>query len=363
MCTAVAARSSLSAVHAWPASASRCSPAWAMRRRAAVAFLRAPTADADRLRPQRHVPRPVRPRAHGRPRRVRLLDRRPAAGPRGRGHAGAGRQAVLAAPGRRSLPPCCAPSGSTRPAAAAPAPPPSPCRWRACSTRGRARCGRRRSRPAPRSRSPLRYGRAAVLAQYLRLAPYGNGSHGIGHAARWYFDKPAADLSWARDRPARGDAAGAGAHEPAASGRPRRRDPRGARVLDALATAGRVCRRRNYRGAGAARGVQPAPGAAAAGRAAAHSAPARMARGSGRRVDPPIVGCEHRSICGCSDSVTDCCGRDLARWRDAGAQQAAVMVVRRDSRRCWRLSAPPATASRPAARSTSPGDRARPAAR
>ncbi|HVY16004.1 MAG TPA: transglycosylase domain-containing protein [Rhodopila sp.] len=42
-----------------------------------------------------------------------------------------------------------------------------------------------------------RYGHAAVLAQYLRLVPYGNGSHGIGHAARWYFNKPAADLSWA----------------------------------------------------------------------------------------------------------------------------------------------------------------------
>lgn len=43
----------------------------------------------------------------------------------------------------------------------------------------------------------LRYGREATLAQYLRLAPYGNGSHGIAHAARLYFDKPVADLSWA----------------------------------------------------------------------------------------------------------------------------------------------------------------------
>lgn len=43
----------------------------------------------------------------------------------------------------------------------------------------------------------LRYGRNAVLAQYLRLAPYGNGSHGIAHAARFYFDKPVSDLSWA----------------------------------------------------------------------------------------------------------------------------------------------------------------------
>jgi penicillin-binding protein 1C len=42
-----------------------------------------------------------------------------------------------------------------------------------------------------------RYGRDAILAQYLRLVPYGNGSHGIAHAARWYFAKPVADLSWA----------------------------------------------------------------------------------------------------------------------------------------------------------------------
>ncbi len=41
-----------------------------------------------------------------------------------------------------------------------------------------------------------RYGRDAVLSQYLRLAPYGENSHGIGHAARWYFDRNAADLTW-----------------------------------------------------------------------------------------------------------------------------------------------------------------------
>ncbi len=42
-----------------------------------------------------------------------------------------------------------------------------------------------------------RHGREAVLAHYLRLVPYGNGSHGIAHAARFYFDKPVEDLSWA----------------------------------------------------------------------------------------------------------------------------------------------------------------------
>ena len=42
-----------------------------------------------------------------------------------------------------------------------------------------------------------RYGRRAVLAHYLRIAPYGNRIHGIGCAARRYFDKPIEDMSWA----------------------------------------------------------------------------------------------------------------------------------------------------------------------
>ena len=42
-----------------------------------------------------------------------------------------------------------------------------------------------------------RYGHEAALAHYLRLAPYGAGSHGAAHAARFYFDKPVEDLSWA----------------------------------------------------------------------------------------------------------------------------------------------------------------------
>lgn len=43
----------------------------------------------------------------------------------------------------------------------------------------------------------LRNGRNDVLRQYLTLVPYGNGIHGIAHAARCYFDKPVDDLSWA----------------------------------------------------------------------------------------------------------------------------------------------------------------------
>jgi penicillin-binding protein 1C len=42
-----------------------------------------------------------------------------------------------------------------------------------------------------------RYGREAVLRQYLQIVPYGNRVHGISYAARRYFDKPVEDLSWA----------------------------------------------------------------------------------------------------------------------------------------------------------------------
>ncbi len=44
----------------------------------------------------------------------------------------------------------------------------------------------------------VRNGHDATLAHYLRLAPYGLGSHGVAHAARYYFDKPVDDLSWAQ---------------------------------------------------------------------------------------------------------------------------------------------------------------------
>lgn len=43
-----------------------------------------------------------------------------------------------------------------------------------------------------------RNGHDATLSHYLRLAPYGLGSHGVAHAARFYFDRPIDDLSWAQ---------------------------------------------------------------------------------------------------------------------------------------------------------------------
>ena len=42
-----------------------------------------------------------------------------------------------------------------------------------------------------------RYGRDAVLKQYLKIVPYANQIHGANYAARRYFNKTLEDLSWA----------------------------------------------------------------------------------------------------------------------------------------------------------------------
>lgn len=42
-----------------------------------------------------------------------------------------------------------------------------------------------------------KYGHANVLRHYLKIVPQGNRIHGVSYAARRYFQKPLADLSWA----------------------------------------------------------------------------------------------------------------------------------------------------------------------
>ncbi len=83
-----------------------------------------------------------------------------------------------------------------------------------------------------------RYGREAVLAQYFRLVPYGNGSHGILHAARWYFAKPAGDLSWAEIALLAAVPQAPAAHNPLHAGGLQRARTRAVRILQALQRAG-----------------------------------------------------------------------------------------------------------------------------
>jgi penicillin-binding protein 1C len=167
----------------------------------------------------------------------------------------------------------------------------------------------------------LRYGHAAVLAQYVRLAPYGESSHGIAHAAWWYFDKPAADLTLAEAAVLSGI--------PQA---PTRLVPRGAGLARAVARARLALR---------AAGLPPAALAEATAELD-HLAPVpvrrrpaslqtvlrleAMARETGAirlraSLDLPT-----------QDWVSRLAIAQLAGWRRSGAQQVAVMVVRRGTR-------------------------------
>jgi penicillin-binding protein 1C len=175
----------------------------------------------------------------------------------------------------------------------------------------------------------LRYGREAVLRQYLKLAPYGNGSHGIAHAARFYFDKPVADLSWAEI-----------AFLAAIPQAPSRMNPlqldgrvdaiaRGHRILDAL-HGNRVITGTEHALATAQlddlpwldRRVRPESALHAIlnlqRRIAAGEAPAISS------VDPRVVTTIASDI---QVQVEAASKRHLEHWRKEGAQQAAAVVV------------------------------------
>lgn len=178
-----------------------------------------------------------------------------------------------------------------------------------------------------------RYDRQTLLAHYLRLSPYGNGGHGVAHAARFYFDKPVDDLSWAEiallsavpQSPTRMNLL-----KPEGMWRAK---ARGARALDELARQGVIDAVEH---AAARRQLAnmlppPAPRRPDALHAVLHYE--RMAR-TGRiapnsQYDPRI-----RATL---DLALQARARHLARryvdqWRDAGAEQAAVLVVARDTR-------------------------------
>ena len=211
-----------------------------------------------------------------------------------------------------------APPGSTWPAAGAPAPPPSPCRWRAMQHPRRAPAaqgggGRYRGGAGGALRP------SAVLAQYLRRAPYGDNSHGVAHAARCYFDRPAGDLSWAETALL--------AAVPQAPALRRR-----ARVaMRAAPPAAPNSRWRCWRGGTRCR---PWTGSARAELAwpALVPVPRRPAalqvvlrlhdrvRSSARRTIRPIRGCARRSTCGCRPGWR---GWRRRIWRVAGGRRAA----------------------------------------
>lgn len=83
-----------------------------------------------------------------------------------------------------------------------------------------------------------RYGRDAILAQYLTLAPYGNNVHGGRYAARRFFGKPLADLTWAEASLLAGLPQAPGSMNPYNAGGRRRAVVRARRVLEQLRLQG-----------------------------------------------------------------------------------------------------------------------------
>ena len=176
-----------------------------------------------------------------------------------------------------------------------------------------------------------RYGRAAVLAQYLRLVPYGNGSHGIAHAARWYFEKPAADLSWAEIALLCAIPRAPAAYNPLRPDGLRRARARAGRILAALHEQAVVTDAEYAAATAQLATLQPGPAPhrpadalhpilrlrdmLAAAPAPPHAADDRVMASLDLRVQHMVAAQMHDR---------------LADWRKAGAQQAAVIVVRRD---------------------------------
>ncbi len=177
----------------------------------------------------------------------------------------------------------------------------------------------------------LRYGHAAVLAQYLRLVPYGNGSHGISHAARWYFAKPAADLSWAEIALLCAVPRAPAAYNPLHLAGLQRAKAHAAHILERLRDE-IVITEAEYQTANAQL-ADLQPGAAPRRppealhpilRLGAMLAPRQAADPSDDRVTAALD-------LGVQRAVNAQMRAHLALWRGNGAQQAAVMVIQRDT--------------------------------
>ena len=178
-----------------------------------------------------------------------------------------------------------------------------------------------------------RYDREVILRHYLRLVPYGNGSHGIAHAARWYLDKPVADLSWAEIALLASVPQSPTAMNPLRGDGLAKAKLRGRRVLDTLAQ----------------HGVVPEPHLTVARRQLAGLKPLRPPRRPDAlhavlRLSDTLRGALPAGVTPSDprirttldlpvqQAVATIARRQLAGWRSAGAEQTAVMVVERGSR-------------------------------
>jgi penicillin-binding protein 1C len=177
-----------------------------------------------------------------------------------------------------------------------------------------------------------RHGHEAVLAQYLRLAPYGAESHGVAHAARYYFDKPVEDLSWAETALLAAVPQAPGRMNLARESGLSRASTRAARVLDELTRMGALDSAQAALAKAQLAAMKPITPPrrpetlhlALRYERLAHEG--RIAAAS--PYDPRI----HASIdLGVEEEVARLARRYLSGFRGAGARQVAVMVAERPS--------------------------------
>jgi penicillin-binding protein 1C len=175
-----------------------------------------------------------------------------------------------------------------------------------------------------------RYGRHAVLAHYLRLVPYGNGSHGIAHAARWYLNKPVDDLSWAEIALLTAIPQSPTRMNPRRRAGLERAVRRGHRILDALARQGVMDA---VELALAHRQLQELRPLATPRRPdALHAVLHYEALAQAGQLQPATATDPRLRTTldlGLQRQVTALARRHLAAWRASGAEQVAVMVVAR----------------------------------
>lgn len=179
-----------------------------------------------------------------------------------------------------------------------------------------------------------RYGRDAVLAHYFRLVPYGNGSHGIAHAARFYFDKPAGDLSWAEIALLSAVPQAPTLLNPVRPEGLARAKARARRVLAELRSQA-VLSAGEHEAALAQLAAMPQPAAPRRPPDALHlieRARQMLAAGAPGPPDPADPRIPTSLDLDAQADIATLAREHLDAWRPAGAQQVAVLAVRRDTR-------------------------------
>lgn len=175
-----------------------------------------------------------------------------------------------------------------------------------------------------------RYDRQAVLAHYLRIAPYGNRIRGIRFAAHRYLGKPVEDLSWAEvaflcalpQSPARTDP-----HD--VEGRRRARQ-RATRILDTLLADGDIDPAEHAQARRDLEHLVPPPRETRP-LSAMHAVlllEERLRSDPGLRealaADPVVTTSLDLDL---QETVQAFLAADLARWADLGAVNGAVVVM------------------------------------